>query len=182
MGVFLPKSIVGAWIIQNKLPDAQDRLDALKKLSLKWDKGEIDYPQFEQFLSQYTEIPANKIWSTLFENVWINQELIDFVKTLKSKYQIALLSNSPDKNARRMLKHQQLEQLFDQIIISAEHGLAKPDPQIYKLTLKLTHSQASQVVFVDDRQENIQAAEKLGIKSFLFTDNQTLKKDLNFLI
>ncbi len=182
MGVFVPKSIVGAWIIQKQFPDSDDRLSALKKLSLKWDKGEIDYPQFKQFLSQYTDIPVDEIWPTLFEKVFVNQELVDFVKILKKKYKIVLLSNGPLKNTRLMLQHQNLEPLFDKIIISAEHNLMKPDPKIYKLALSLNDTLPSEAVFIDDRLENVKGSQKVGIKSFLFTDIKTLKKDLNFLI
>jgi epoxide hydrolase-like predicted phosphatase len=181
MGVFAPESMVGAWIIKNNLPNVEARRVALKKLSLKWDLGEINYSEFNEILSKYTEIPVNKIWATLFEKVLADQELVDFVKILKKKYKIILLSNSPLENTRRMIINQKIDKIFDEIILSAEHQLAKPDPRIYQLALSLSHSQPQESIFIDDRQENINAAQKLGIKSFLFTDTLTLKKELDFL-
>jgi HAD superfamily hydrolase (TIGR01509 family) len=81
-----------------------------------------------------------------------------------------------------MLKNQKIENLFDEIIFSAEYKMSKPDPKIYHLALSLGKIKASEAIFIDDKQENIDAAKKIGIKSFLFKDNKTLKKDLEFLI
>lgn len=181
MGVFVPDSIIGKYI-KTKFKNPEQKLDALKKLTPKWDLGEMDYDQFNQTLSKYSEIPENQIWEFFFKKVITDKELVDFVKILKKKYKIVLLSNGPLKNGRLMLKNQNIENLFDEIIFSAEHNLMKPDPKIYKLALSLSNTLPSEAIFIDDRLENVEGGQKAGIKSFLFTGTKKLKEDLNFLI
>ncbi len=57
--------------------------------------------------------------------------------------------------------------LFDGIMISGQQHVVKPEAQIYLDCLSKFNISASQAIFIDDTQENIQAAEKLGIASIL---------------
>ena len=63
---------------------------------------------------------------------------------------------------------------FDQIIFSCDVGLRKPDPRIYEITLQKLKRDAGECVFIDDKKRNTDAAEKLGMKSFVF--EETSKK------
>ncbi|HEY9090062.1 HAD family phosphatase [Parasphingorhabdus sp.] len=70
---------------------------------------------------------------------------------------------------------------FSDIIISGEEKLAKPDPAIYRLALRRFDVTAGQCLFVDDRPDNIEASEKLGIKGHVFKDAVTLERELEAL-
>ncbi len=52
----------------------------------------------------------------------------------------------------------------------------KPDPRFFNLLIESTEPE--KLIFVDDSQENIDAAKKLGIKSILFTSNKKLFTEL----
>lgn len=58
--------------------------------------------------------------------------------------------------------------LFDGLVISGEVGLVKPNADIYEHLLRTYGLDASECIFVDDRADNLEAGEKLGIKSYLF--------------
>ena len=70
---------------------------------------------------------------------------------------------------------------FDFKTFSSEVGLIKPDPAIYELTLHGLGVSASEALFVDDREINIQAARKLGIRAIQFQSVAQLKDDLEAL-
>ena len=64
---------------------------------------------------------------------------------------------------------------------SNEVGLKKPDPKMYKLTLRRLRIKPSESVFIDDVLDHVKAATKLGIFGLLFTSSEKLKKDLRQL-
>jgi HAD superfamily hydrolase (TIGR01509 family) len=61
-----------------------------------------------------------------------------------------------------------LGDVVDELIISAEEGVAKPDARIYHIALSRLGVSAAQTVFVDDLAENVRAARALGIRSIQF--------------
>ena len=67
--------------------------------------------------------------------------------------------------------------LFDGIVISGEIGLVKPNTDIYEYLLKKHGLDASECLFVDDRADNIEAGDKVGIKGYIFDgDADTLDR------
>lgn len=74
--------------------------------------------------------------------------------------------------------------LFDRfrgIVVSGDEKLTKPDAAIYHLALKRFGLEAQQAVFVDDRPENVAGAVAVGLHGLLFTDAETLRRDLEDL-
>ena len=69
---------------------------------------------------------------------------------------------------------------MDGYIISSKVKLIKPNPEIYKLLESKFGIKLSESIFVDDRQINVDAAEKLGVKGILFTGIDDLTKKLIF--
>lgn len=67
---------------------------------------------------------------------------------------------------------------FHDILVSGAEGLVKPDPAIYHLALSRFGLRAEEAFFIDDREENVAAARALGIRSHLFRDAATLRRDL----
>jgi len=68
--------------------------------------------------------------------------------------------------------------LFDDIVVSGTEGLAKPDPGIYRLAIERSGLPAERLVFVDDRAENVVAAEAVGMRGIHFTDAEALRATL----
>ena len=67
---------------------------------------------------------------------------------------------------------------FRDILVSGVEKLVKPDPAIYRLALRRFGLQPAQTLFIDDRAENIAAAQALGLCGHLFRDADTLRQDL----
>ncbi len=59
--------------------------------------------------------------------------------------------------------------------------MVKPDMEIYEYVLKELNAKSEECVFIDDKAENIEAAEKLGIHGIVFENKEQLKQDLEEL-
>ena len=58
---------------------------------------------------------------------------------------------------------------FDGCIFSFREGIVKPDPEIYKTLLNRYNLRAEECIFIDDTEENVLSAEKLGFAGIVFT-------------
>jgi putative hydrolase of the HAD superfamily len=65
-----------------------------------------------------------------------------------------------------------LAELFDDVVISAEVGLHKPQPDIYRLAAERLEVQPAECIFVDDLRENCEGAEAVGMTAIRFRDPQ----------
>lgn len=165
-------------LLNKYYPNDLNRFDLLKKYSQKWDLGEIDLETFYKVLSEITSTPVESVWDVFYENLFPDERVINIIKKLKQDYKIILFSNNHGDHLRRMLKHQAIDTLFDEIIISSDHKMIKPSKEFFDLMLSIGKIDASEAIFIDDQQINVDAANSYGIKSFQFIDAETLKKDL----
>jgi 2-haloacid dehalogenase len=67
---------------------------------------------------------------------------------------------------------------FEIAVVSGEVGFIKPDPRIYDVLLSRASLPAAAMVFIDDRADNVAAAEQLGFQAVQFTDPEALEADL----
>ncbi|GHO78573.1 hypothetical protein KSD_63440 [Ktedonobacter sp. SOSP1-85] len=93
----------------------------------------------------------------------LNVPMADFFRSLRPRYQTAILSNSFVGARREEQQRYHFEEMCDLIIYTHEEGIAKPDPRIYELTCKRLGVQPEEMLFLDDNQKNIAAAQALGI-------------------
>jgi putative hydrolase of the HAD superfamily len=79
---------------------------------------------------------------------------------------------------RHLLNVNQLEPLFDAIVVSSEVRSAKPDREIYEIALRKLSSAPSESVMVDDNPDNIEGAARAGMSGLVFSTNEKLATDL----
>lgn len=68
--------------------------------------------------------------------------------------------------------------LFEEIVVSGELGMIKPDPEIYGVLVERTGLDPAASVFIDDSAPNVLAAEALGFRGVLFEGADGLRDDL----
>lgn len=107
-------------------------------------------------------------------------ELVALLRDLRPRYKTGLLSNCWP-SLRNTLRHQQLDGLFDAIILSCEVGAAKPDPRIYQEALRQLGVAPDEAVFIDDFPANVAGARALGLHAIHFRDTPSLKQALRAL-
>lgn len=93
-----------------------------------------------------------------------NNDVIKIAKDLSKKgYKLFVLSNMANSTYEYLRKYEFFS-LCSGIIISAYEHVLKPDKKIYRLLLERYNLNAEECFFIDDREENIIAGEKIGIK------------------
>lgn len=109
----------------------------------------------------------------------LNVEFYIFVQSLKYKYKIALFTNAWENARHVYINRYHLDQITEEMIISAEVGLEKPDIKYFELALGRLNTLAENALFIDDTLENIKAAKELGIHTILFKTNEQAIEDIN---
>jgi FMN phosphatase YigB (HAD superfamily) len=118
------------------------------------------------------------IWNEIFFLTRENKAVCDLAKKLRKSYVLALLSNVNKLHFEYIRKNFSVLSPFHHLLTSYELGFSKPDPLIYRKTLKVLKVLPQEAFYVDDRSELIEAAAKLGIRSFVFKGVEQLKTDL----
>ena len=85
-------------------------------------------------------------------------------------YRLYVLSNM-SREFIDFLREQEVYANFDGDVVSCEVGVVKPMPEIYDLLLERFSLEPAETIFIDDRRENIDAAEAKGIQAFHFDRN-----------
>ncbi|RBQ15615.1 HAD family phosphatase [Spongiactinospora rosea] len=113
---------------------------------------------------------------------YLNSGTLDILRELEGRaVPLALLSNAPLEMAR-LIDEQPWAAVFSHRFFSADLRRAKPDPAIYREVCERLGVSPGDVVFVDDRADNVEAATALGISGVLFTDADRLRADLDRLV
>lgn len=102
-------------------------------------------------------------WSRYREDVW---RLAEEFRARGGR--TAMLSNGVHEIVAHLRRSGRLDPAFDAVIVSCEVGRCKPDPEIYRIALERLGIPAASTLFVDDRAENIAAADALGLRTLTF--------------
>jgi putative hydrolase of the HAD superfamily len=111
----------------------------------------------------------------------IDRDIVNFLRSLRGTYTTGLISNNWN-DLRDYLVHERIIDAFDHIIISAEVGVAKPEPEIFRIALEQAGVRPEEAVFVDDFYVNIESCEKIGIKGIHFKDAESAMQQLKELL
>ncbi len=110
-----------------------------------------------------------------------NKELYKFAFGLKNKgYKIAILSDQWPVSKEALFKKRYIKK-FNNVVVSCDVGVRKPNPKIYKIVLKKLKLSPEKCVFIDNQIWNIKPAKKLGMKTILFKSNKQTINDLKKL-
>ena len=112
----------------------------------------------------------------------VNWPLRAFIKGLHPDYKVGLLSNAWDDLRKTMQERWNMAVLFNDLVISAEVGFAKPDPRIYRLALQRLDVQPAEAIFIDDMPVNVEAARREGLFAIQFLNTQQTLTDLQSLL
>ena len=123
------------------------------------------------------KIPIEAFYGRFLEmNDGIYEENLKIALNLKKKgKKIYILSNFPGDQFDNFMKENKFLNEFDDMIISGKVGLKNPDKRIYDLAIKKFDCNPSKTLFIDDRPENTEAAQNLGINIITLDDPGKLK-------
>ena len=112
----------------------------------------------------------------------VDREMIDYIQSLRPRYKTVMLSNAWDNLRKVLVNKWKIADAFDEIFISAEMGLAKPDPKIYEMVIEKLGIAPEEIFFIDDFIENIEAARKLGIQTIHFQERDVVMGELREML
>jgi putative hydrolase of the HAD superfamily len=147
-------------------------------------------PDFE--LCETGKISMEELWSRIgrrynvspsgLENIFVkcfdeiarlDDAVVDIIKPLP----VSMLSNQFPLHFE-LCKKKGWHDFFSKVFVSFEIGFMKPDLRAYSSVVEKLQVAPSEIVFVDDKEENVEAAEKIGMHGIVFKNAVQLKKEL----
>ena len=138
---------------------------------------EIHTPWFKADIG---EISSLDVWKTIgfqgdlerieaeyLDTIELSDGFIDFIEKVKNKYKLAIISNDSSRLSKYLREKFDLNKYFDVISISGDLKIQKPDERIFLLTIEKLGLNAEDCIYVDDREGNLAAAKKVGMKPIL---------------
>lgn len=95
----------------------------------------------------------------------LDRALVALIQSLRPRYKTAILSNAWSDARDTFTRLFGLDQAFDLLIISAEEGVTKPDPRVYRLAAERLGVRPEECLFVDDFIENVEGARAVGMQA-----------------
>ena len=114
-----------------------------------------------------------------FKEIAGTREILNDLKA--SGFKLGILSIHGKEWVEYILKKFDLGSVFDAMSYSYQVGISKPDPQSYQIIMQELGSKPEECLFIDDTQQNISAAKRLGMHAILFVNAQQLREDMSRL-
>ncbi|MGY4538836.1 2-haloacid dehalogenase [Mucilaginibacter sp. UYNi724] len=157
-------------------PDWNEEQDAGRSLHEGTELLVAQHPHHEEYIRAFYGRWNEMLGDAIEGSVEIFKQLKD-----SGNYKIYALTNWSAETFPIALERFDFLNWFDGIVVSGTEKMRKPTPAFYKILLDRYHVKAKNALFIDDNLRNVLAAEKLGIKSLLFTSPEKLKRDLEIL-
>jgi len=146
--------------------------------------GEIDEQEHWRNVMRTLKLPASeyeRIRDEFFAGDVIDHEILNFLRSIKPRCKTGLISNAWS-GLRDYIVREKFDDAFHQMVISAEVGVAKPDPKIFHIALEQLQVKAKEAVFVDDVLENIEACQQVGMQGIHFKDSRSAIQQLKKML
>ena len=108
--------------------------------------------------------------------------LVAFLRGLRPAYKTGILSNAWSDGRQIIAGKFALGDAVDDLVVSAEVGVAKPDPRIYELATTRLGVRPDETIFVDDFMRNIDGARKFGMQAVHFRNREQAIADVRALL
>ena len=152
----------------------------------KFEKGIITPESFRKRACEFLGI---KVSDQKFDDAWnallydIPQKRLSAIEQAKKHYRIFLLSNSNEihydlyvRDLQLRFGYREFDNLFYKAYFSFDLHMAKPDESIYEFVLNQHSLNPSQTLFIDDSEENIFPAQKLGMATYHLQKPEKLRE------
>jgi putative hydrolase of the HAD superfamily len=146
-----------------------DDLDALNK---KYEIGKIEELEliqgFQKYIPNADLVTIRAAWNSILGDFPLYR--LEFLQMISSKYKLFLLSNTDSTHIEKF-EHKvgqtfarDFYSCFEKVYFSYEMGIRKPDENTFKFVINNHNLNPKKTLFIDDKKENTDVAEKLGLK------------------
>ncbi|GIH89753.1 HAD family hydrolase [Planobispora siamensis] len=189
---------IEAWIVAERIDAARYR-DVMRELVMHayegesgtenpihaLERGEISALEFERDLAARllttdgVQPAAEGLLTRMFAGFQPVQPMYDMLAAVRAAgLKTCLLSNSWANDYPR----DSWDGIFDEIVISGEIGMRKPESRIFEYALERVGLSGSECVFIDDIEANIVAARELGIVGLHHRDAEATIAEMESLL
>ena len=136
-----------------------------------------EYPEYAEYISIYLDKWEEMLLGEI-------EGTLDIFKALKENgnFKLFAITNWSAEKFPVARKRYSFLSWFDDIVVSGEIGIVKPDKKIYEYAVeRFKLNTPETAVFIDDRLENLEAAAEFGIKGIHYKNPQQLENDLKNL-
>ena len=116
-----------------------------------------------------------RTWSCHFR---IHHEVLPLVESLLGRVKVALLSNTNEMHWRAVRPLLPVVERFADRLLSYEHGLAKPEPEIFQLAAQRVGLPPQACAYFDDLPAFVEASLGLGLQGRVFTTAERFRQQL----
>ena len=109
----------------------------------------------------------------------VDDRMVAYVQSLRTRAEVALLSNIPADHADAFLAAQPWLRNLDHLAFSAKINAAKPDPAAFRHCINALQAAPADFLFIDDREENARAAQATGMTAHVFTGFDDVVEAIN---
>lgn len=154
----------------------------------RYDRGDVSTAEFYSYIAQYLPqsvqaLPEDELQERIHD-IWnmmlgsFSREKMEYIKTLRERgNRVVMLSNTNEghwETIERLFRYTMgapLSEFFDELYLSFEMNLRKPEPEIFESLLRSEGVEAADCIFFDDSEENCNAARELGIEAVVMERN-----------
>lgn len=158
-----------------------EQQEPARSLNRAHDAGKIDLDEFLHEIHELTGTVPIVVDGIVGDDMQKNRPLLEYIAQLKSTYKIGLLSNIGSNWVRESFLSEEEQSLFDDIALSFELGMAKPDPRIFEVVAERLGCEPSECIMVDDGPGNVAAARDVGMQAIEYKTLNEFKRDLEQL-
>jgi epoxide hydrolase-like predicted phosphatase len=160
-GVFVPDS---GHEMALESPDPE----AIMALFREYDLGHATHPELAAKIHELNGMSISDIMIAMEPRDRPDEQLVRVVQRLRPQYKIGLLTNAVRSELNFCITNDEMAEWFDDVVISQEVELAKPDAPIYIRACERLGVNPGEVVFIDDRERNLKGAIEVGMQTMLF--------------
>ncbi len=169
--------------------DPDEMQDMIATLIRRFERGIFTPEVFRNRMRDYLQFKAT---DQEFDDAWnallfdIPAERIAIIEEVKKNYRIYLLSNSNEihydlftRDLQLRFGYTEFDGLFEKSFFSFDLHMTKPDLEIYEFVIYQHGLDVSKTLFIDDSEENIVAAKKLGLNAYLLKKPERVRDIFN---
>ena len=151
----------------------------------QFEKGEIKPDVYRKYLLEKLGLQLS---DTEFDNGW-NELCLDLVpgiehllQSMRQSFRLISLTNTNEIHAQKWkAKYASVLSNFERIFCSHEIHARKPEKRIYEILLDCLRQDPKNVLFLDDKEENVDAALECGMKGIVVSSIEQMVGELNRL-
>ena len=155
----------------------------------QYETGQIETEkEFCESLAQQSGIDGMHIRTVLQDaraSLQSNNQLLNFIRELKHATGVAIyaMSNIPRSDIEYLqCEHSAAMDIFDQVFASGFAGMRKPNPDFFAMVTERSQLVPGRIIFVDDKTENVDAAQRVGWCGVRFEGTDALINRLRGLV